>query len=746
MGKQKVRIEYPNGIVFEPDAIPTGLSDDAKRIMDMFDNSIIIIEDYMETNEKYVDFYKLLISNMQYGCEHDEFRECPVYFKLYRDDTEVRWLPFNHFIFNMAMWYPAVHITNTTDIEVPISDDMIIRSDQMPAITMKKIGNYINHFYVKRYRQFVRSEELSRANGKTMFYLTRITRMFSDFIGISINVDLFMKLAKTIPGFDDLLHYHLDETKQPAEIEQEALDACAAHRALIMNHPKWNNLKAIMQDVKYAQLGEVQTVIALKPDENGKTIPIPINTNYITGDLSSFVRYYINNISGRKAAILNNEYMGSTGYFLIMVAIATTSVKLSKTVTDCNTVNPLSFEIKSKQHLVKIDGRRYRRRGEHQYHIINSDTDENLIGETVWMRSPTTCAAKDGVCRECYGDLFYVNKSLNSAGTFAAVETMNPVVQGILSAKHSQGTNSHMIKFQEGFDKFFQVTATDVVLNPEAEDLEEYSILIRNTDFMSADPDDDENDNLLAKFQNKKRKKKKKSDWDDDDDGSFEDTLDAPIDLIYYASKFYVVRNLGNSKRQQECYEFSDIDNKDLFFHTDLLNRMNSGSDDQGDYLYLSLDNIALEEFVCRVDVENNELTKPIKQIEKLIDNKQHLGCTSIDELVQKMCDLLIESKISAMSVHGEMIIYKLIRRADNLLKRPNFSRIVMQQDYEMLTIKTALKKDPSINTSLSTPYLRYQLITDQSTFDKTATSDFDPNFRLTLSDRANRPDYVQSV
>lgn len=730
-----VRIEYENGVVFDPSTISDELSEDAKRIIRAFSDGTIIVEDHMGSIKEYEDLINNMIDTMHFGYDHAEFRDAIVYYKFYRDDDEPRWLKFRHFIFNLIMWYPFAYI-KALGHNIKFTDDMIITELDMPSISVNSIIDYNNRFYAKPFRNIVDSRHLSRALTKNQFLLTKIPHHFSKFIGISINVEMFMKLAEESEQFDRLLHFQLDETKQPAEIEKDAIDACTAHRKLIMDSPYWNNLKAIMQDVKFSQLGEVQTVIALKPDENAKTIPIPINTNYITGNLASLVKYYINNISGRKAAILNNEYMGTAGYFLIMVTISTTSVKLSKTTMDCNTVNPIIFEVKTKKHLEKISGRRYKLPGQKKYSIVDSDKDDFLVGQTIYMRSPMTCACKDGICRECYGELYNTNISLNSAGAFAAVEVMNPVAQGVLSAKHSQGTTSHMIQFQPEFDRFFTISSTDILINSDAEDLDEYSIMIRREDFMSSDPDDDENDNLFSKFQTTKPRKRRKTDWDDDDDISNfggGDGEESAVNLQYYVNKFYVVRNLNNPKRPQERILLSDADNKDLFFHTDLLNRMTIGTDSDGEYMALGLDNISLEEFVARVDVENNELTRPLKQIEKLVDTKQHMGCDTIDEMAQKMTDLLIESKISAVSVHGEMVMVKLVRRSDDILRRPNFSRIVMRPDYELLTIKTSLKKDPSITTSLSTPYLKYQLVTDQSTFDKTALSDFDPMYKLVL-------------
>ena len=136
---------------------------------------------------------------------------------------------------------------------------------------------------------------------------------------------------------------------------------------------------------------------------------------------------------------------------------------------------------------------------------------------------------------------------------------------------------------------------------------------------------------------------------------------------------------------------------------------------------------------VGKVNVENNELTKPMKSIQRIINNKDHEGCNTYQEVANKMLDLIIASKLDAMNIHAEMIIRELVRRKSNVLKRPDFSKIIMSKDYELMTINSALRKNPSITTSLSTPYLKHQLVNLTETFVKEAQSVFDPFFKPTL-------------
>jgi hypothetical protein len=191
--------------------------------------------------------------------------------------------------------------------------------------------------------------------------------------------------------------------------------------------------------------------------------------------------------------------------------------------------------------------------------------------------------------------------------------------------------------------------------------------------------------------------------------------------------------------------EFIDPNTKELYMHDDLLMRMTEGSVDSFDhktYYYLDFEDISLEEFVFMVDVKNNELTAPMKKIQALIHNQNHAGATSYEEMAQMMLDLTIESKIDAAAVHGDMIIRQLIRRPMAQQRRPDFSRIVMPEDYVMLSVLVALKQNPSFSVSMSASYLKYQLVQLTSTFDKYESSDLDWWYKRNLEIDENKVYY----
>jgi len=739
---------------FDPSKIEEGPTEKAKEIMAMLKDSIFVIDDIINKGkelgeerhdpdyymEYYQDFYMKMVVMELHGFEHKEFREFPVYFKFHNDPGEpLKHLEFRYFVLNLAFWYPLV----TADPS-KLSDEHIVTRDMGYHMNAKFIADYMNKYYAKPYARKIDYRRRSETFADVNFLLNKIPLKFNQFIGLSINIEELRDMAKRMPGFKEGLYVKLDETKQPAEQEaqKKAYDKAqidrtehdevlTTYRAMVGSH-----------SAKVAQLSEFVSIIGGKPDENGKTIATPINNNYVTGNLGSIPKYYINNISGRKAAVTNHEFMGPGGYVLILVALLSAQVKLSKTVTDCHSANPIPILIQSDDHLYHLDGRRYRFNQSDSYKIIDYDTDKDLIGQWVWLRSPVTCCAPDGVCKECYGELYHTNKDLYSAGCYAAFTEFNPIVQGLLSAKHFQGTSSKMINFGPEFDKYLIIATTDIMLNPNLEDMELYSIVILMDDLESSDyaSDDDDIEKNKKFGGNNKKKKKRNNDEDFDDfDGEFGSSSDdeGEYRLNYYVPKFYVVKNLHSKKKEYvEITEFIDPNTKELYMHEDFLKRMSEGALDLFDgrqYLYLDFGDISFEEFIFMVDVKNNELTAPMKKIQALIHNQNHAGATTYEEMVQMMLDLTIESKIDAASVHGEMIIRQLVRRPMNQQLRPDFSRIVMPEDYVLLSVLVALKQNPSFTVSMSASYLKYQLVQLTSTFDKYESSDFDWWYRRNI-------------
>lgn len=706
---------------FRPEELSTSLTLQAKAILRRFLDGYFVISDFTESEKKYSAFIDKMLTYMSHGFEHKKFRDCPVKFKFYDSDSEeMKCLPFKHFIINIILWYPIILASDGENL----TDDIVIPSAKMKRIGAAMVKEYLDDNFIDVYTGQLENSIMNDYLCETVYWLGQISSRFNMFMGVGLNLEAFIDLAERNERFNELLHFKLDELKQPVEMEQDMKKAAKEQIDIILNDEKFNILKPLLQPnsgTKYNQFTNFALVGGLKPSCTGKTIKKPINSNYVTGCIDSITDYYTNSNPGRNAAITNHEYMGITGHLMNLVQMSVANVKLSTTVDDCHSPNFVDLEITTDAHLKKLIGRYYYINGTRKLgHITKNSTD--LIGQRILLRSPTKCCARDGVCRICYGDLYHINTSLNCAAIYSAIRIMNPVTQAIVGAKHHQTTNSVPISIEpkEIFDKYFTISSTEIVLNTNNDDIANASIVVKREDLFSVEED---NSRFIDKLFRKKKKTSRNADTYSSEDGSITVTP-------YYVTKFYM-----KFDDSDELMEMKNITELELFIHENLLLQMNPVSECGETYLQLPLECIDENDFIFIADVINNEVTKPSKQIQGLVNTSKHLDCKTIDEMVQKMLDLVIESGIDAMSVHGEMVIYPLIRKINDRISRPDFSLIIGSNDYQILTIETSLKYSPSITTSLSSTRLKEQLTSMMSTYEKTGLSPFDPMFKRRLTD-----------
>ena len=382
--------------------------------------------------------------------------------------------------------------------------------------------------------------------------------------------------------------------------------------------------------------------------------------------------------------------MGKSGHFARKTMLLVSNVTLRDDDKACNSVHPIEYEIKTKEHLRRFVGRYYKLYNERNFHVLKGD-ETHLIGQKILVKSPITCGSKHGVCRECYGDVMYHTNKNVAIGSYAGAVITNPVSQSVLSAKHLLTTISETIKFNKEFYDFFILSANEIMINTDNENLMDYSLVIIGENIVSI--------NEL-------------------DEGEF--------------NQFLTMFHIKNNKTG-ETVEIFEETGKDMYLSPDLMKTMGIGSGKKPKKIYeANLSDLPDDSRLFIMEIENNELTRPLYNIMGLLDTKERrrqMNIETLDDLAQKMLDLLIESKINVMSVHGEVILNPLIRSNEDILKRPNFTKYKSAQDYQILTVEAALEKHPSVAISLSFQFLGRQLLSPL-TFKKTGTSFIDPFFK----------------
>lgn len=109
---------------------------------------------------------------------------------------------------------------------------------------------------------------------------------------------------------------------------------------------------------------------------------------------------------------------------------------------DCGSEILLPLPIKSKKDLKTFQGKYYYPDDDSKrlYRILPSD--EQLVGKTVMVRSPTGCLClpKQGVCQVCLGEIALQIQKGGNLGHLSTIELCSGVSQAVLSTKHLDGS------------------------------------------------------------------------------------------------------------------------------------------------------------------------------------------------------------------------------------------------------------------------------------------------------------------
>lgn len=651
-------------------------------IINELSNKIIIIEEvgrdtklYRETIEKYYDYIKQ-------GFEHKELRTCPVHFKFFdTDDAFIHTLQLRHFVTNLMFWEPMVRM----ELYDTMNETYIVDCTRLSNDLIK---SYIDDKIITPFRTSIGNRKLNKVIHDMIYNLGRISTDFNMILGMSMNVETFIDVANKNERFNEIIRTKIEDSMQPNEIESHLSALTEEQMSILMEED--NFLKPILRSgtgIKAGQFKEFAVNGGLKPDLDGNTIPIAVNSNFLVGGLNNVTNYYIDSLGGRKSIIMNKTVMGKSGHFARMVMLLSSTVKLRKDEEDCGSVHGVKMNVRTKKHLKRLRGRTYRQPHNRQYTIMTG-AEEHLIGKDIILRSPVTCASKR-ICKTCYGQLYYTNKDLESIGGYAGSKITEPLSQSILSSKHLLTTQSEKIEFNEEFYTFFNINANEIVVNTENDDIDKYSIVIIRENIQTINEFDESEFNSFIDIFHVKDKKT----------GEMTQIRESHIKELYIAPemKDLMVKPKGNK-------EIVEID----------------------------LAKVGDDERIFVVEISNNELTRPLYNIMDLLNSKtrrEEAGVFTIDAMVQRMLDLLIESKIDSDSVHGEILIRPLIRSTKDVLKTPDFRKYSASSEYAVLTVEDSLKRHPSVVVSLSFQDIGRQL-TNPLTFKKRDTSFLDPFYQ----------------
>lgn len=654
-----------------------------------FDNylnsTVFIVKEICFNKKTHKECLTKLYNFMKQGFEIKEVRTHILMFKFENKENEpIKTIQVRHFIVNLILWYAFI-VYETQD---ELNESKIFDCSDP---TLKKLYDFMNRKLIIPYETIIDSKTINRVLDKIIYKLSRIYYDFSLIMGLTMDMRSFNDLRHKFTEFDDLLKTKPEKGMQPKEIEEMIDQKMKEYLNIVLIKDTENNLRPFLisgKGINKDQLSQLSILGGLKPDIEGNVNPVPIDSNFIYGGLDSITNFYIDGQAGCKPLILNKTVMGKSGYFSYKTMTLSSLYRLSKTVEDCHSKRPIKFEIKSKKYLEKID-RRYYQDDNGDLHVINADRDDFLIGQTILLRDPTTCCASDGICPVCYGDMHYINSDpYFHPGRFAATQINDPIQQNILSSKHMLKTISKLIEFinNENFNRFFKVDINKIVLNENStENFKNWRLIIESDDLFIIDEVAGENE-----------------------------------DFNMFAERFVL-----HNKKTDEKIEIQESNKRDLYLFAAISSMLKK----DGDKYILPLDKIGENEAIMKINIVNNELTTPLKNIIKLLDRKEHFGCVTIDDMINRICELTIESGMSVDTVHCSMLIKGLIRRKDNILLPPDFSDIDEVDNYQILRVTDALIYNPSLTVSLSFDNINNQIV-NPVTYRKYCKSDYDKFFK----------------
>jgi hypothetical protein len=518
-------------------------------------------------------------------------------------------------------------------------------------------------------------DDLRKVVAETINEMSDISGELNVLAGNSISFYDFVRLSAEDEKAKSLFNQKISKKMQFNEIEKKFSNLGNEIETYFKTNKETELYPFVISDtgINKKQFTQAVGFVGLKPDIDGSVIPVAIQDNYLNG-LSNLESYYINAKGTRKALITNSKMVRRSGYLTRKLSLSMVDRFHDNNFQDCGTEHLVNYKIDNEDKLSQIEGRHYHELNDSNEKVSELKTarltDKKLIGKTIGLRSPVTCAGEK-VCRTCYGsELSEINRDLNT-GLISVLFLTNPLTQKLLSAKHLLTTNTETVNWEKDFIEYFEVNMNLIYFADK-----ECTVIFKN----KFEYDEDEELPYITEF----------------------DVYEKSKLLFHYNSPVKLFVDLKALKE------------KDLEFSTEA-----------NEYTIYSK-NFTEEDPVFSFQVKNNELTKSLEQIVDLIETVDHLGENTYHGIVNRFNDLVIENGLDIGSIHTEMIVSNLIRDT-KIGKRLDFSKKKIDE-YEIVRVSRSVMNGP-LSVSLAFERLDEQLV-DLETYQKEGSSLMDFLFK----------------
>lgn len=520
------------------------------------------------------------------------------------------------------------------DIDSPVTYELQLNRFMFSLVFIKTILPYIDYVNIEDYivSSYLSKKGRKKIQDKIVETLTSYGKSIREIQSIMADMALDFKELLIIFGEAEmqimnaenlfLNHYReseiireINNTEYPPGMQTSEIVEANAEKYKILEAEMLKRGNPFFVDNKYTpivkdkQMEELYINFSQIPDGRN-IVPVIMNGNGFRAGYHDPAVMYAGAIAARVPDIMNEDYMGSAGYFARNLWILTYGT-LSKTVWDCGSVNPIEVEIDETM-LEMMDGRYYRpRKSSGAYKIFNKN-DLHLLGQKLYFRSPCTCNLNEDCCHVCYGTKALKVGELEGGFIYTTELLTKDVGQKILSAKHLLKTNAEKVEFSDGYEKWFIMENSTLIPNDE----KKFDIFFK----------DDYLDNISESLTMYVTK----------------DMI--PITVSHYAS-------ISIPEKITENFKEVVID----------------------DVSYYKISSSKILDFgmLCDIIPVNIMMTAKYMNIMKLLEN-DIVKFQTIEDAVSALTHL-IHGIIPILGVHAEIIIGHLVRSVENKLLRPNW-------------------------------------------------------------------------
>ena len=558
----------------------------------------------------------------------------------FQDGIKVTLSIFDYFS-NLIMWKLPLWV------DEPLTSEYLFFDED---ITESNIKRYIDDKFLDKFRTKIPNITLNQIIDSCLYNFKYINE-FALYLLNTINNEDTIALMESNPEFDSYLHTDLSNI--PIEdVNNVSMDITKKVIGIIKNsdHCLRDSFRA-KEGISDKQFREFMVNIGSKPDGNGGVYPAIINNSYCNEGLMDLVSYFMDSSTGRIALMMQKNNVGDSGHFSRILGLNNKQSRIYPNPHyKCNTKNLIRVNLDSSDKLDRFKNRFYRLKPNGvDYKLSSNPVRDNpeLIGQTVYFRSPMTCASAargEGVCYACYGSLAYVNEDIN-IGKIAAELLCSVLTQMLLSAKHLLESSVVALKWTEGFMELFDVSFNIIGLKEDLDNLKKYKLIIDDIH------DDSDADGMYVNYFNVQFP-----------DGKIKTFRTETDDNIYL------------SKELQSMVK--DID-EGLTVSFDALNDC---------CLFL-------------VKIYNNEMSRILENVKRVINRVDCINGRTKSQWLEDFLNAIMLGGIHIDAVHAEMILSNQIRSADNVLEMPKWE--IPNETYRLLTLNEALTNNPSITVSL---------------------------------------------